>query len=227
MTTSTGTAFVPMSAIVLTRGNGELFLGGRVGGPRAGSSPRAGSPRRAGGRCAVPGIDEEIGLGAGMSRCSARLAGGCAIAFPGNTCAIAASARSQRWFLLKLTADEAKFRFDTTDQPEFDRWRWVDFWAPVREVVYFKRRVYARALQRPWQADIHRRPAALSGMVGGAQHPGRESQGGLIRGRREIQGLTTARTDDGDQQERRKLVEHAIPPGGAHVRSCANALVNL
>ena len=54
--------------------------------------------------------------------------------------------QKQRWFLLKLTADEAKFRFDSTDQPEFDRWRWVDYWTPVREVVYFKRRVYARAL---------------------------------------------------------------------------------
>jgi putative (di)nucleoside polyphosphate hydrolase len=54
--------------------------------------------------------------------------------------------QKQRWFLLKLVADEAKFRFDSTAQPEFDRWKWVDFWTPVREVVYFKRRVYARAL---------------------------------------------------------------------------------
>jgi len=54
--------------------------------------------------------------------------------------------QKQRWFLLKLTADEVKFRFDRTDQPEFDRWKWVDYWTPVREVVYFKRRVYARAL---------------------------------------------------------------------------------
>jgi len=28
----------------------------------------------------------------------------------------------------------------------FDRWRWSDYWTPVREVVYFKRRVYVRAL---------------------------------------------------------------------------------
>ncbi len=54
--------------------------------------------------------------------------------------------QKQRWFLLRLTADDDKFRFDSTDQPEFDRWRWVDYWTPVREVVYFKRRVYARAL---------------------------------------------------------------------------------
>ena len=45
-----------------------------------------------------------------------------------------------------LTADEAKLHFDSTSQPEFDRWRWADYWTPVREVVYFKRRVYVRAL---------------------------------------------------------------------------------
>ena len=48
----------------------------------------------------------------------------------------------------RRSATLARFvcRFDLTDQPEFDRWRWVDYWTPVREVVYFKRRVYARAL---------------------------------------------------------------------------------
>ncbi|HEY0505902.1 MAG TPA: RNA pyrophosphohydrolase, partial [Lysobacter sp.] len=31
--------------------------------------------------------------------------------------------------------------------PEFDHWRWVDFWYPVEHVVMFKRGVYARALR--------------------------------------------------------------------------------
>ena len=26
------------------------------------------------------------------------------------------------------------------------RWRWADYWDPVREVIYFKREVYRRAL---------------------------------------------------------------------------------
>lgn len=54
--------------------------------------------------------------------------------------------QKQRWFLLKLTGSEDRVRFDRCDSPEFDRWRWVDFWKPVNEVIYFKRRVYARAL---------------------------------------------------------------------------------
>ncbi len=54
--------------------------------------------------------------------------------------------QKQRWFLLRLNTDEERIRFDRGDKPEFDRVRWVDFWRPVNEVIYFKRRVYARAL---------------------------------------------------------------------------------
>jgi putative (di)nucleoside polyphosphate hydrolase len=54
--------------------------------------------------------------------------------------------QKQRWFLLQLAADESGIRFDTTGEPEFDRFRWVDYWQPVKEVIYFKRPVYVRAL---------------------------------------------------------------------------------
>ena len=54
--------------------------------------------------------------------------------------------QKQRWFMLRLTADDEALRFDCCDKPEFDRVRWVQFWRPVNEVIYFKRRVYARAL---------------------------------------------------------------------------------
>ena len=55
--------------------------------------------------------------------------------------------QKQRWFVLRLVDPAARVRFDSTDEPEFDRWRWVDYWHPVREVIYFKRRVYASALK--------------------------------------------------------------------------------
>lgn len=54
--------------------------------------------------------------------------------------------QKQRWFLLRLTASEERVNFEQSETPEFDRWRWVDFWSPVKEVIYFKRRVYAQAL---------------------------------------------------------------------------------
>jgi len=55
--------------------------------------------------------------------------------------------QKQRWFLLRLREPAAVIRFDATSQPEFDHWRWVDYWQPLQEVVYFKRAVYARVLQ--------------------------------------------------------------------------------
>ena len=54
--------------------------------------------------------------------------------------------QKQRWFLLSLKADPDKLTFDSTDAPEFDRCRWVDYWKPVEEVIYFKRKAYIRAL---------------------------------------------------------------------------------
>jgi putative (di)nucleoside polyphosphate hydrolase len=54
--------------------------------------------------------------------------------------------QKQRWYLLRLLADSDEIRFDTTAAPEFDRCRWVDYWRPVKEVIYFKRRVYVQAL---------------------------------------------------------------------------------
>jgi putative (di)nucleoside polyphosphate hydrolase len=54
--------------------------------------------------------------------------------------------QKQRWFLLRLKNAEVQFDFARTSEPEFDQWLWVTYWEPVKEVIYFKRSVYARAL---------------------------------------------------------------------------------
>lgn len=54
--------------------------------------------------------------------------------------------QKQRWFMLRMLGKDERVRLDLGDTPEFDRWRWVDFWRPVNEVIYFKRRVYSMAL---------------------------------------------------------------------------------
>ena len=54
--------------------------------------------------------------------------------------------QKQRWFLLRLKHDQARFELAASGEPEFDEWRWVDWWEPVREVIHFKRQVYVRAL---------------------------------------------------------------------------------
>jgi putative (di)nucleoside polyphosphate hydrolase len=55
--------------------------------------------------------------------------------------------QKQIWFMLRLVGDETCVRLDTAPTPEFDSWRWVDYWRPMREVVFFKRHVYRRALR--------------------------------------------------------------------------------
>ncbi len=55
--------------------------------------------------------------------------------------------QKQRWFVLRLLAGDDAVRLDLSDQPEFEDWRWVDYWLPVKEIVFFKRRVYERALK--------------------------------------------------------------------------------
>ncbi|MDE0511983.1 MAG: RNA pyrophosphohydrolase [Gammaproteobacteria bacterium] len=54
--------------------------------------------------------------------------------------------QKQRWYLLKLTGDESNVNLASSRRPEFDHWRWVDYSEPARNVVFFKRDVYRRAL---------------------------------------------------------------------------------
>jgi putative (di)nucleoside polyphosphate hydrolase len=54
--------------------------------------------------------------------------------------------QKQKWFALRLASPDSAVRFDLGEPPEFDRWRWVDYWHPLREVVAFKRAVYDAAL---------------------------------------------------------------------------------
>lgn len=55
--------------------------------------------------------------------------------------------QKQIWYLLRLLSCDDAVQLDRCEAPEFDRWRWVDYWQPVHEVIYFKKRVYLRALK--------------------------------------------------------------------------------
>ncbi|GBU10148.1 RNA pyrophosphohydrolase [Gammaproteobacteria bacterium] len=54
--------------------------------------------------------------------------------------------QKQIWFLLKHISLENSIVFDSTGSPEFDNWRWVDYWYPMNQVVQFKQQVYLDAL---------------------------------------------------------------------------------
>jgi len=54
--------------------------------------------------------------------------------------------QKQIWFLLRFVGQDSDMHLRATQQPEFDGWRWHEYWAPIDEVIEFKRYVYERAL---------------------------------------------------------------------------------
>jgi len=54
--------------------------------------------------------------------------------------------QKQKWFLLQLQSNESSVDLAATKKPEFDDWKWVDYWLPCQQVVSFKRRAYHCAL---------------------------------------------------------------------------------
>jgi len=54
--------------------------------------------------------------------------------------------QKQIWFMLKLITDESHVNLSANAKPEFDRWAWVEYWQPLKEVVFFKRDVYESAM---------------------------------------------------------------------------------
>jgi putative (di)nucleoside polyphosphate hydrolase len=54
--------------------------------------------------------------------------------------------QKQIWYLLQLVKPDWNLNLRATSHPEFDAWRWNDYWVPLDVVVEFKRGVYEMAL---------------------------------------------------------------------------------
>jgi putative (di)nucleoside polyphosphate hydrolase len=54
--------------------------------------------------------------------------------------------QKQIWFLLRLVGRDTDVKLRASDHPEFDAWRWHDYWIPLDTVIEFKRDVYQQAL---------------------------------------------------------------------------------
>jgi len=55
--------------------------------------------------------------------------------------------QKQIWFLLRLVARDSDVHLRASSKPEFDAWRWSNYWVPMESVIEFKREVYQRALE--------------------------------------------------------------------------------
>lgn len=54
--------------------------------------------------------------------------------------------QKQIWFLLRMIGRDSDFNLRFTSNPEFDAWRWHEYWIPLDVVIEFKRDVYFKAL---------------------------------------------------------------------------------
>jgi putative (di)nucleoside polyphosphate hydrolase len=143
--------FRPNVGIILSNGERRLFWGRRVG-QNAWQFPQGGiktdeTPREA----MFRELEEEVGLVAAQVTVLGCTRGWLRYRLPkrfirrhcrGPTCI----GQKQIWYMLRVDCDEHEFCLDHSEKPEFDAWRWVRYWSPLREVVYFKRRVYEQAL---------------------------------------------------------------------------------
>ena len=70
--------------------------------------------------------------------------------------------QKQIWYLLRLIGRDTDISLRASGHPEFDAWRWTDFWVPLESVIEFKRGVYKAALNELadilFQGDIRARP---------------------------------------------------------------------
>ena len=59
--------------------------------------------------------------------------------------------QKQIWFLLRMVGRDCDVKLRASGHPEFDAWRWHDYWVPLDAVIDFKRDVYRQAL-----LELHR-----------------------------------------------------------------------
>ncbi len=142
--------FRPNVGIILLNQKNQVFWGKRLrthswqfpqGGIKHGETPEQAMFRE---------LHEEVGLSSEAVRVIARTRDWLRYEVPDHF--IRREARGhyrgqkQIWFLLQLIGRDSDMNLRATDHPEFDAWRWNDYWVPLDAVIEFKRNVYEVAL---------------------------------------------------------------------------------
>jgi putative (di)nucleoside polyphosphate hydrolase len=141
----------PNVGIILLNHRDEVFWGKRVreqswqfpqGGIKRGESPEQAMFRE---------LEEETGLKPGHVRIVGRTREWLRYEVPeqwvrrdwrGNY-----KGQKQIWYLLRLTGRDSDVDLRASGHPEFDAWRWHEYWIPLEAVIEFKRGVYRDALE--------------------------------------------------------------------------------
>lgn len=130
--------------IMLLNGAGQAFVARRLDTADAWQMPQGGmdpgeTPRQA----AFREMKEEIGTDG--AEILAETEGWLDYDFPAGIKLGRYRGQRQKWFAMRLTADESEINL-ATDHPEFDAWRWVDRAELVGLIVPFKRALYRAVL---------------------------------------------------------------------------------
>ena len=142
----------PNVAIVLCNAKNEVFWGKRIrehawqfpqGGIKSGESPEDAMFRE---------LEEETGLRREHVRILGRTKNWLHYSVPTHWVKRewrgTYKGQKQIWYLLKLVGRDHDIRLRASSHPEFDAWRWHDYWVPLDTVIEFKRDVYKQALQQ-------------------------------------------------------------------------------
>src|SRR3954470_1679353 len=145
----------PNVGIILANPRNEVFWGKRVnqhawqfpqGGIKHGETPLQAMFRE---------LEEEIGLHRAHVRILGRTREWLRYEVPERwmrrDCKSAYRGQKQIWFLLRMVGRDCDVKLRGSGHPEFDAWRWHDYWVPLDTVIDFKRDVYRQAL-----LELHR-----------------------------------------------------------------------
>ncbi len=140
----------PNVGIILVNGRNEVFWGKRVrehswqfpqGGIKRGESPEQAMYRE---------LHEEVGLKPEHVRIIARTRDWLRYEVPQHWVRREwrghYRGQKQIWFLLRLIGRDSDVHLRASEHPEFDAWRWHEYWIPLDSVIEFKRDVYRLAL---------------------------------------------------------------------------------
>jgi putative (di)nucleoside polyphosphate hydrolase len=168
----------PNVGIILANPRNEVFWGKRVnqhawqfpqGGIKGGETPLQAMYRE---------LEEEIGLQREHVRLLGRTREWLRYEVPekwarrqrdgreGAKAGAAYRGQKQIWYLLRMVGRDCDVKLRASGHPEFDAWRWHDYWVPLDAVIEFKRDVYRQALfelHRYLAADRRLREVAVSG----------------------------------------------------------------
>jgi putative (di)nucleoside polyphosphate hydrolase len=142
----------PNVAIVLVNSKNQVFWGKRVkehawqfpqGGIKPGESPEEAMYRE---------LNEETGLEARHVRILGRTRDWLHYNVPSHWVKRewrgTYKGQKQIWFLLRLVGRDCDISLRASGHPEFDAWRWHDYWVPLESVIDFKRESYRLGLEQ-------------------------------------------------------------------------------